>query len=231
MISVCTTVKNRSRVVVGNSELRLFQRCVESIVGSVDDSMHCELVVSDWKSDDWPLQEWLYDAAKPLPVRIVSLHGRFSRGKGRNCAAEAAVGNVLFFLDADCLISPDLLQEGLGHVQSGKAFFPITYSFNDPEHQSGIWRIYGYGNCMLARAHFESSGGWPEYSSWGREDNDFFDRVRAIAKVVRKEVPGFYHQWHPHEIEWKDRLVDKAAPASSLPILGEEDEGPLGLIS
>ena len=63
MLSICTTVKNRSRVHVEGRELLLFPNCVETIVrarGGVADGL--ELVVTDWESDDWPLAEWLEDA-------------------------------------------------------------------------------------------------------------------------------------------------------------------------
>ncbi len=66
MLSICMTVKNRSRVPVDGRELMLMPNCVQSIVDSVGSGFECEIVVSDWGSDDWPLQEWLVEAAAPV---------------------------------------------------------------------------------------------------------------------------------------------------------------------
>src|SRR5207253_2284876 len=69
----------------------------------------------------------------------------------------------------------------------------------------------GYGHAMLSTAHFKRAGGWPEHRSWGKEDDDFFARINAVTSVAREEVPGFYHQWHPDDIAWKDRYSEQAA--------------------
>jgi len=205
MISICVNLKNRSRVKVDRRELLLFPNCVRSIVEATQRVPDVELVVADWESDDWPLTEWLQDAAAPLPVRIITLQGTFSRGRGRNAAAAAARGDALLFLDADSLLCPLLLESGLRYLEQGKAFFPIVYTFNEPEHRTGWWRDQGYGNCLVTRSMLEQAGGWPEYEMWGREDEEFFERISGIVPAVREEVTGFYHQWHPEEIVWKNR--------------------------
>ncbi len=205
MISLCINHKNRSRVKVDDRELLLFPNCVRSIVEAAQGVPDVELVVADWESDDWPLSEWLQNAAAPIPVRLVTLQGTFSRGRGRNAAAAAARGNALFFLDADSLLCPLLLESGLRYLAQGKAFFPIVYTFNEPEHRTGWWRGQGYGNCLVTPSMLERAGGWPDYEMWGKEDEEFFEKISAIVPVVREEVPGFYHQWHPEEIAWKNR--------------------------
>ncbi len=209
MISICVTVKNRSRVQIDGRELRLFPNCVESIVQATEGRSDCELVVADWGSDDWPLEDWLLERAKPVPVRLIEVRGNFSRGQGRNRAAAAARGQSLLFVDADVLLCGGVLTAGIECSRMGKAYFPVLYSFDTPEHTSGWWRHFGYGNCLLGRSLFDRVGGWPEYQGWGREDDDFHKRVAAVAEVVREETPGFYHQWHPDDVEWKDRLVKK----------------------
>ena len=210
MLSVCVAVKNRSRVLVeGGHELRLFPNCVRSIAAAVPRDVPCEIVVTDWASDDWPLREWIDQAAAPLTVRVVQADGAFSRGRGLNLAADAARGDVLLFTDADVIVSRELIERGLTHARASKAFFPVLYSFKGPEHQAGWWRHEGYGNCVVTREAFARAGRWPEYRSWGREDVDFFRRVSEIAEVVREEVPGFFHQWHPEDILWKDRYADR----------------------
>lgn len=210
MLSICITVKNRSRVLVGDKELRLLPKCIQSIARSVGNSLSCELVLSDWQSDDWPLREWLSQYAGAMDVKVVAVSGEFCRGRGRNLAADSAKGDVLFFLDADSLICPAVIGDGIKCVQQGKAYFPILYSFRDPDHQSGWWREEGYGNCMVSRQLYKRVGGWPQQRYWGQEDDDFFARISSVAEVVRPRVPDFYHQWHPDDVAWKDRYVDRS---------------------
>jgi hypothetical protein len=206
LLSICVTVKNRSRLRVGERELLLFPNSVRSIVDALPPDLPCELVVADWESDDWPLREWLEETAHPLPVRLVTARGQFTRGGGRNIAAQAAAAPTLLFLDADVLLCRDVVTRGLRVVAEGKAYFPIFYYFLDPEHQRGWWWDYGFGQCMVTKAVFEHSGGWPEYHGYGHEDTDFFQRIASVAHVVRENVDGFYHQWHPGEDE-RDRSV------------------------
>src|SRR5207249_11587397 len=132
-LSICVTVKNRSRVAVDGRDLLLFPRCVESVKKAVDRRFACELIVADWESDDWSYDDWLEKTASPVPVRIVPLTGTFSRGHGLNSAAAAARGETLLFLDADCLISAEMVDAGLKYAEGGKAFFPIMFSFSDPD--------------------------------------------------------------------------------------------------
>lgn len=210
MISICVTIKNRSRVKVGEHELLLFPNCVKSIVKAARNFNDIELVVTDWESDDWPLNEWLQDYAGPVRVRVISLQGTFSRGRGLNVAAQHALGDQFLFTDADSLLCSSLLESGQRNLCDGKAFFPVLYSFDGPEHRSGWWRHTGYGNCIVTRSMFEQAGGWPEYESWGKEDDDFFSKISAIAPVVREEVQGFFHQWHPDDVGWKSRYGSQA---------------------
>ena len=207
MISICVTIKNRSLVAIPDAEkpLRLFPNCVDSVVNAIGCEIPCELVVADFGSTDWPLAQWLAEAAHPIAVNIISVDGDFSRGKGLNVAAAAARGDILFFLDADALVCQELFREGRDYVMQGKAYFPILFSFDDPAHEHGHWLDVGYGLCMLSKELFLRSGGWPEYRKWGKEDDDFFARIQMLAETVRHPVPGFYHQWHPDDLLWKNK--------------------------
>ena len=208
-LSVCIAVKNRSRVAAGENELLLLPNCVRSLVEALPADLPCELVVTDWDSDDWPLADWLPAAAEPIPVRLVRAEGPFSRGRGLNMAADAATGDALFFTDADSLFSQTVIEAGMDHLRAGRSFFPVLYSFNSPEHDSGWWRHSGYGTSLVLRSTFAQAGRWPEYTTWGGEDDEFFACISACSEVVREEVAGFYHQWHPEDILWKDRYGDR----------------------
>jgi glycosyltransferase involved in cell wall biosynthesis len=199
-------VKNRSRLVVADGlELQLFPNCVRSIVACTAAIPDVELVVSDWGSDDWPLDDWLPAAAGAMPVTVVPVEGNFSRGRGLNVAAHAARHDRLLFLDADVLACEALFRRSIELTATNTAYFPILFSFSDPQHSSGWWRKAGYGICALPRHLLQQAGGWPEYTTWGKEDGHLFQAVSRAANVVRERLDGFYHQWHPDDREWKNR--------------------------
>lgn len=210
MVSICITVKNRSKVEANGYTLNLFPNCIQSIVESVPGNIACEIVVSDWGSDDWPLDSWVKNKAFPLQVQIIPLEGAFSRGRGLNEAARFAKSDYLFFLDADMLVSSEIITAGIKYLDENKAFFPIVYSFYDSMHQDGWWRKEGFGNCMVTKKMFNEAGRWPDYKAWGKEDNDFYSKIGSVTEIVREAVPGFYHQWHPDDLIWKNRYAEKA---------------------
>jgi hypothetical protein len=229
VISFCTTVKNRSRLQINGRELLLFPNCVRSLqrIGAGD--LRCELVVTDWDSDDWPLHEWLEETAAPVPTTVITVRGGFSRGKGLNLAAQAAQGDILFFLDADALLCTRLIESSVKCASENSAYFPILYSFNDPDHQSGRWIDAGYGHCAVKKATFEQTQRWPEFNKWGGEDDQFYAELAAMVPIVRERVPGFFHQWHPDDLAWKNRyseaypfLVDHLQKAEAVRCLLEQ---------
>ena len=208
MISICITVKNRSRLTVDGRELRLLPNCLEAIVGCVKPEDDVELVLSDWQSEDWPLAEWAEEAARPIPLKLVPIDGYFSRGRGLNVAFEHAQGDVLLFLDTDILICRELIDRGLARAAQGDAFYPVYWQYADPHHRRGHWLPRSYGNVMFAREVFLRAGKWPELKSWGKEDDLLHDAVRKLVPVVREQLPGMRHQWHPDSFAWKNRYAD-----------------------
>ncbi len=222
MLSICTTIKNRSLVETDSGVLHLFPKCVASIVSASGAVGALELVVADWESDDWPLAEWLNSAAGSLPIRVVKLTGSFSRGRGLNAAAAAARGSYLLFIDSDALVEQCVLRRGLDVVQQEKAYFPILYSYTDPQHQAGYWRVAGFGHCMLTREAFLKTNGWPEYNSWGKEDDDFLTRVAEHTSIVRERACGLFHQWHPDDIDFKNRYGVENAGIRSIRARAEQ---------
>tara|TARA_Y100000590_G_scaffold352840_1_gene405594 strand:- start:221 stop:865 length:645 start_codon:yes stop_codon:yes gene_type:complete len=212
MISICMTCKNRSLVKVEENELRLFPNCIDSILGvagEVDDEL--EIVVSDWASDDWPLETWLPERlGGKIPLSIVPIQEEgFSRGQGLNVAFSQSRGDKLFFLDTDMLFgSADVFNASMGALNENLVAFPICFSYSDSTHTKGFWRHQGYGNVMMRRNHFIQAGGWWERRSWGREDNDLRDKLGKLTGLWRENVVGFFHQWHPNDVEWKGRYQE-----------------------
>ncbi len=198
VLSICVSLKNRSRIRYEGQELELFPNCVRSLAEAARTLGPVELIVADFHSDDWPLAEWLEHTAAPLQVRVIPVEGDFSRGRGLNLAASQARSDRLFLCDADVLVPAELLRRGIEIVDAGEAYFPIFgYLGLDGTRRHEVPESYGI--AVVARSTFEAAGGVPEFHSWGGEDNLFHDAVARQRTVRRESVAGFDHQWHP---EW-----------------------------
>jgi glycosyltransferase involved in cell wall biosynthesis len=157
-----------------------------------------ELVVSDFASDDWPLLEWIEDAAAETPVRVISVEGGFSRGLGLNVSVAHAKSDRVLLCDADLLFSPTVLRRAIEVIDSNQVWFPILRYLNE-DGTLASWSDLGYGVAGVSRRVFSAAGGIPEFRSWGGEDEIFAARVGALLPTVRERFEGIQHQWHP---EW-----------------------------
>jgi glycosyltransferase involved in cell wall biosynthesis len=207
-LSICTTLKNRSRVETEHGLLHLFPDFVASLRDLLIPEDDAELVVSDWASTDWPLRMWLDEASGELPVQIVNIQEskRFSRGAGLNGAALAAEGDTLLFLDVDMRIPRALLDRGHAVVQEGGVFFPVCRYYLDPDHTEGDWAEAGLGCAMIKAQTFAAIGGWPVFWEWGYADTVLYSEISKRFPVVREKVEGFVHVWHPPACE-RSRLL------------------------
>lgn len=198
-LSICITVKNRSKVPYLNDHLYLFPRCIDSVVKAVSGMPRVEIIITDWNSSDWKLNDWVHDKLKGLKYTLIFHSGIFSRGEGRNIAADNAKGNALFFLDADMLIQQSVLMNGLSRLEEGKAFFPHCFYFIDKNHSNGFW-CTGKGNCMVTREWYLQAGKWPcppHYRKEFDEDWKFFQLVSSKVPAHSENEQGLFHQFHP----------------------------------
>ena len=189
MFSICVTSKNRHA---------LFARCIAQIASCRLDG--CELVVADWGSTDCADARWLSRALEhaKMDVTTICLPGDvlFSRGVGLNRAANTAQHDDLFFIDTDMLIPQSVFDRAREVLRSGSAYFPICWSYSDPGHTKGRWRVNGKGIAAVTRDVWRKAGGWPEFHQWGSEDRMFYDAVQKLVPVVRENTKGLFHQWH-----------------------------------
>lgn len=183
-ISICIPVKNRA------SNLR---RCVESIEACDDVD---EIVVADFWSTDTDY-EW-------FDHTLVRVDGPFSIGAGKNRAAEHSTGSILFFLDADMVVPQRCIDRARAVVEDDRVFAPMCWFWLDPEHREGRWNEHGFGLLAISRQRFFDNDPWPEWHSYGGEDNVFVYQHQEL--LVRENVEGFEHAWHPHELRSKHYL-------------------------
>ncbi|MCA9238570.1 MAG: glycosyltransferase family 2 protein [Planctomycetales bacterium] len=197
IVSICVSVKNRSRLFVDGRTLTLLPHCVRSIAEAAEELAEpVELVVADFRSDDWPLAEWLAPAARSLQVQLLAVDEPFSRGRGLNVASRSARSDRFLLLDADMLLGAVVLRRGLECIAEGQVWFPVCRCLDAAGRVTG-WQDWGYGNVGLMRQDLERAGPVPEYDSWGGEDYVLRDRLAQRCRIIRERAGGLFHQWHP----------------------------------
>ena len=80
IISVCISLKSRSRIDYEGQELKLFYNCICSLSRSSKEIGAIEVVVAGFQSGDWPVCEWIEEAAGEPHARLLEVERRFSRG-------------------------------------------------------------------------------------------------------------------------------------------------------
>ena len=204
-ISICVVLKNRSRIYVEGQTLELFPNCVRSLAHAAEDLSdlgRIELIVVDFHSDDWPLREWLDQVAESLKVHVVTISGRFSKGKGINIAIENATSDYIFLCDADMLVTSQAIRRAVELIDSGKAWCP-TYECLDRKGRHEFWQDLSHGMVAMHRNWYTAVGPVPEFESWGGEDDLFHDALAQHVSVVRERSPHLKHQWHPESSRHK----------------------------
>ena len=176
----------------------------------------------------WMQPEPARDLPDPgCPVRHLSVAGDpMPLAAARNRAAEAARGDVLIFLDVDCIPGPGLVAAYAGAVSDGLRLGEVLYlpegavgaeidvarlerlgrvhPAKPPIPEAGLRRepdakeLWGLSFALPAAA-YRSVGGMDEgYAGYGAEETDFAVRL-AAAGLPTHWVAGAraYHQHHP----------------------------------
>lgn len=212
-ISICIPVLNRSRVPSSAGLLYLLPKCIDSIrLAVLETGIACEIVIADYGSTDWPLQDWLWDRVRPVPAKLVTSDGLFSVGDGKNAAALNSSAPVIFFCDADMIVPPGLLVRGLQITGRGSGYFPLYQRFCGPDHKEAYWGT-GHGCCVVLREHWERHP-WIPTAGWGSGEDDQFCHFFWINGIEeREQLLDFYHQWHP--LAHEKAALDAANPETA----------------
>lgn len=178
MLSVCIPVKNR----IDN-----LKACLEALstLQGID-----EVVIADFNSTDTDYQ---FLKELKLNVKVVTVDGDWSIGKGKNAAAENASGDILFFLDADLLTPQRLIDKLLKLVPLGFVYCPIMWIEQGEDTDPSHWAVHGRGQIAVTREQWQNHK-WVEWYSYGGDDNMFFEPYKETAIVDL--VDGFIHKWH-----------------------------------
>jgi len=184
-----------------------------------------EVVVVDDGSTDNTVA-WLQAHAKDLPhVRLIrQQHG--GPAEGRNRGVEAAVGEVIVFIDSDLVVTEGFLQahaEALQRSwrqQGNRLSFTYgavinTANFEAPTSErhklrDASWAYFATGNVAIDKTLLEQAGLFDTaFRLYGWEDLELGERLRRLGvQLVRCPQAVGYH-WHPPlSLEQIPRLIE-----------------------
>jgi len=151
------------------------------------------VVVDDCSSDDST------DIIGEFPCRLIRLDKRSGAARARNTGARNGNGDILLFIDSDCVVEPDtlaLVNETIKEYKGDRAVIGGTYTktpydgtffslfqsvfVNYFETKNGKYPDYIASHALAMRRHdFRESGGFKEQFLPILEDVEFSHRLRS----------------------------------------------------
>lgn len=214
-MSIIIVIKNRTdfKCIDNGVEynLQLFKNNLNGLFSLLTNRDNWELVVVDFNSTDVNMSDFLqttftkYNNPKHFTYQLLTVNDAlFNKGKGLNIGAKHAKHELLFFLDADMLLTNRQIIETAYKVTNKQVYFPVCINYENPQHTKQSPRPTGKGNVFI-RKSFLTSKQWPEYKQWGLEDDHFYEYFAKHKLVYRDYPESFFHQWHPNTFEYKNK--------------------------
>ncbi len=156
------------------------------------------VVVDDCSIDNSP------DVIRRFPCIFVQLEQHVGASKARNTGARRCSGDALFFIDADCVIREDTLEQAAKAYESnstdviGGTYTPVAFDDSFFSTFQSIFVHYAeLKHCepdyvashamVIGRELFLKSGGFPEDFMPMIEDVEFSHRLRASGTRLRMD--------------------------------------------
>jgi GT2 family glycosyltransferase len=166
-------------------------RCLDAVFSSQYDDFEA-IVVDDCSTDD------SVGLIARYPCRLIRLETHAGAGRARNIGAAAGKGEILFFIDADCVVLPDTLSAVDGGVpEDGRSVVGGTYTAlpYDNDFYSVFQSVFIHYSetkkpepdyiashaMAMRRSVFERTGGFPEKFMPILEDVEYSHRLRRAG--------------------------------------------------
>jgi len=166
LISVIIPVYNGSRTL---------RRCLDSVLQSAFPSYEC-IVVDDHSGDDSSR------IAQSFGVRVIRLDGQQGAAYARNRGAEAAGGDILFFVDADVILPPDCMEKVVKAFEENPEASAVFGSYDDQPGSPNF--LSQYRNLMHHYIHQTSES----------NASTFWTACGAIRKEIFFSIGKFNEQ-------------------------------------
>ena len=163
-------------------------KCLKAVLSSKYDSF--EVIVVDDASSDSSV-----DIISKFPCRLIRLDKHAGASRTRNIGAEESSGEIIFFIDADCIVSEDtlsLVHEAITAQKGtviGGSYTPLPYDSNFFSVFQSVFINYfelkrkepdyiATHSMAIEKSIFEKNGGFPEKFLPIIEDVEFSHRLR-----------------------------------------------------
>jgi predicted glycosyltransferase involved in capsule biosynthesis len=211
-------------VQVVSKEFYIFLRHLDfSLVAINKQTVPCETILVDYMSTP-KYSEKLKKICKGYDCIYLYAERKdtntFSRGRAINSGIERANADILFFVDSDCILPPNYIEEHCKIVNEKTATFSPFIDSTSKIKKSGNWRHLrnqknaltglrpgSYSHVGIHRSWINKYGGFnEEYVGWGGEDDDLILRLKRSRTRVAIVNTYPIHLWHP---TWQ-QLMKKA---------------------
>lgn len=172
-------------------------KCLEAVLSSNYDAFEV-VVVDDASTDD------SVAVISTFPCRLIRFDRHAGTSKARNAGARESTGEIIFFIDADCIVEKDTLSRiqkaffGQEGVVIGGSYTPVSYDSNFFSLFQSVFINYSElkrkepdyvatHSMAIEKRIFEKSGGFPERFLPIIEDVEFSHRLRRSGYKLLME--------------------------------------------
>lgn len=154
-----------------------FQRCLRGLRASTWTDFEL-LVIDDASTDDSA------EIANQFGARVLRHHEPLGPAAARNAGAEAAVGSIVFFLDADVVPHTDTLARVMSRFHADPELAALFGSYDDKPAAPGL--VSQYRNLMHHYVHQQGA-----FEADARPAHTFWTGCGAIRRDVFLAIGGF----------------------------------------
>lgn len=203
-VSIIVGVRNRERHL---------EACLKSLNSQSASKNDYEVIVVDQGSSG-PSS---FFAGRILYIALNDFYP-YHRGWVNNVGAKHSLGDLLCFLDCDCVVSPDFVETILNNTQSEKYLIRLKTKLLDQSNTELYFSseislpeafsrgninptvtALGSGTCVPKDIFYEIRGFDEKYDKgWGFEDVDLYERLLSYGcKIIGENIePKQLHLWH-----------------------------------